>query len=328
MKLAPARYLRTFSALTALAVSALLAGCGGGGSSVTASAIPQAASAPQPESFQRVAVDAAAAPSILSKVSGAAAYYTPITGQAQPQMRLTHPQALRALQDVHDLAYYGGPTVGSESAYDIYVNCGSASCWGAPGTFLSNLASTSFIHLLDQYTGSSSNGRYTYAGGLLENYDTSYTLQDQDIYNMVYAAAKSYGTGYGHIYHVFLMSGVSQCSASAGGCYAQQYCAYHGAVDFSDIGHTLYSVEPYQGISGCMSPNGRLADSTNSTLSHEYYETITDPDVQTNVAWYNNTYGEIGDICRNSYGYITVGGTSFDIQKEWSNKYHACTFSS
>ena len=272
-----------------------------------------------------IRVERAEAPAIMARVRGASAHYMPLRGLPVPRLVVAQHITPAASSD---LTYYGGPTVTTEKARDIYVNCPSFSgCWGAPGTFLTNLASTSFIHLLDQYTGSTANGRYAYGGGIAETYNTSGTLQDQDIYNLVHAAAASRGTGYGSIYHVFLQQGVSQCSQAAGGCYAQQYCAYHGAVDFSDIGHTLYSVEPYQGINGCTSPNGRLADSTNSTLSHEYYETITDPDVQTNVAWYNNALGEIGDICRNTYGYLSVGGTSFDLQQEYSNKYHRCSFS-
>jgi len=319
---------RLSAVISAVLFGAIISGCSSGGNAPQGqSLVPQS---PATSSSERMlgtlSVSRDTASSIMSKVTGASAYYTPIQGQQAPH---THNQSgSRHTLSIYTLTYYGGPVVSSESAYDIYVNCGSANCWGAPGTFLGNLASTSFIHLLDQYTGSTANNRYTYAGGLLENYSTNYTLQDQDIYNIVHAAAASYGYGgYGHIYNVFLMNGVQQCSSSAGGCYLQQYCAYHGAVDFSDIGHTLYTVEPYQAVSGCSSPNGKVADSTNSTLSHEYYETITDPDVQTNLAWYNYSYGEIGDICRNSYGYTTVGGTSFDMQKEWSNKYSACSFS-
>ncbi len=272
-----------------------------------------------------ITVDRAAASRIMARVRSASAHYMPLRGGAVTRVDFGH--AIPAASQ-YDLTNYGGPTVRSESSNDLYVNCSSFSgCWGAPGTFLGNLASSNFIHLLDQYTGSTANGRYTYGGGIAESYNTSGTLQDQDIYNLVYSAASAHGTGYGHVYHVFLAAGVSQCSQSAGGCYAQQYCAYHGAVDFGDIGHTLYTVEPYQGISGCMSPNGRLADSTDSTLSHELYETVTDPDVQTNTAWYNNTYGEIGDICRSSAGYVTVGGTSLNLQREYSNRYHACSFS-
>ncbi len=298
------------------------------GLAVAPAAAANAAAGAMPESVgTHIAVDRSNAPRIMERVRSASAHYMPIRTGAVPRINLQEGARINGSSQ-YDLSYYGGPTVRSESAYDLYVNCSSFSgCWGAPGTFLSNLASTQFIHLLDQYTGSNANNRYTYAGGIAESYNTSGTLQDQDIYNIVYAAASQHGTGYGHVYHVFLAAGVQQCSQSAGGCYAQQYCAYHGAVDFSDIGHTLYSVEPYQGINGCMSPNGKLADSTNSTLSHEYFEAITDPDVQTNVAWYNNTYGEIGDICRNSAGYTTVGGVRFDIQREYSNRYHACSFS-
>ncbi|MEA2786185.1 MAG: hypothetical protein QOF71_2289, partial [Candidatus Eremiobacteraeota bacterium] len=64
-----------------------------------------------------------------------------------------------------------------------------------------------------------------------------------------------------------------------------------------------------------------------STLSHELFETITDPDVQTNVAWYNNYGGEIGDICRSYYGNVTLTSTVYDIQKEYTNVHSACSFS-
>ena len=44
----------------------------------------------------------------------------------------------------------------------------------------------------------------------------------------------------------------------------------------------IYSVEPYQNVRGCHvgapSPNGLVIDSTMSVLSHEFSESITDPD--------------------------------------------------
>jgi hypothetical protein len=259
-------------------------------------------------------------------VTHAAAYKLPMQGE-----RITRMSVGRTVRTggIYDLAYYGGPYLTSAGSYNLYVNC-AGTCWGStsPGTTLGRLAGSTFVHVLDQYVGQTGNNRYPYAAGYQVNYNTSGTLQDQDIYNIVYAVASSVGTGYGKIYHVFLQSGVQQCSASAGGCYAQNggYCAYHGAVDFSDIGHTLYTVEPYQAISGCSSPNGKVVDSTLSTLSHEYSETITDPDVQTNVAWYNNYGGEIGDICRSSYGNVSLSGYTYDIQREYTNKVSACTF--
>ena len=60
------------------------------------------------------------------------------------------------------------------------------------------------------------------------------------------------------------------------------FCAFHASVNFSDVGHVLFTVEPFQNVPGCAvgkpSPNGVLVDSTASVLSHQLIETITDPD--------------------------------------------------
>jgi hypothetical protein len=307
-----------------------LAGCSGGGGTTAVAPVqqpPVTAPGAAAQAGERVVqtIDVGSAPK--SSVTSAAAYKLPLQGQ-----RITRMSVGRTVRTggIYDLAYYGGPYLASATSYNLYVNC-AGTCWGSPspGTTLGQFAGSTFVHVLDQYVNQTANNRYPYGGGWQVNYSTSGTLQDQDIYNIVYAVASFNGSGYGKMYHVFLQSGVQQCSASAGGCYAQNggYCAYHGAVNFSDIGHTLYTVEPYQAISGCSSPNGKVVDSTLSTLSHEYSETITDPDVQTNVAWYNNYGGEIGDICRSSYGNVSLSGYTYDIQREYSNKYSACTFS-
>jgi len=320
---------RVYSGLSAACASlAILAsgltGCAGGGTTaVTPNQTPNVA----PQDGERMLQTIGAAPSVTSLVTGGTAYGTPLQGErARP---LSVGKAIRT-GGIYDLAYYGGPTLSSATSYDIYVNC-AGTCWGStsPGTSLGRLAGSTFVHVIDQYTGSTANGRYPYGGGYQVNYNTSgVTLQDQDIYNIVHAVAVSVGTGYGRMYHVFLQSGVQQCSASAGGCYAQNggYCAYHGNVNFSDIGHTIYSVEPYQNISGCAAPSGNVIDSTLSTLSHEYFEAITDPDIPQNVAWYNNTGGEIGDICRSSYGTVNLSGFNYNSQREYSNRISACTF--
>src|SRR6266436_1519008 len=43
---------------------------------------------------------------------------------------------------------------------NVYVNC-AASCWGTPSNFLTKLATSNFIHVTDQYVGSTGNNRYT-----------------------------------------------------------------------------------------------------------------------------------------------------------------------
>ena len=89
----------------------------------------------------------------------------------------------------------------------------------------------------------------------------------------MHAAGKSGGVGYGHIYHIYLPHGTDACAdASDTVCYLPDHpstfvlCAYHASDTFTDIGHVLFSVEPFQNIPGCAialpGPNGQLADST------------------------------------------------------------------
>ncbi len=108
------------------------------------------------------------------------------------------------------------------------------------------------------------------------------------------------------------------------------FCAFHASVDFTDIGHVLFSLEPYPNVPGCSvakpSPNGRLIDSTADVLSHELIETITDPDGD---AWWilNNLLllgAEIGDVCKNykfSYASSSLNQKLYQIQPEYSNQY-------
>lgn len=220
---------------------------------------------------------------------------------------------------------------------NVYVNC-AASCWGNPSTFLARLAVSTFIHVTDEYVGATGNNRYTVGAATSINTALPAKLSSNNILQLVHTAARAHGSGYDHVYHVFLRNGVDVCT-SANVCYSPDntamfvFCAYHGSVDFQDIGHVLYSVEPYQNVKGCSvaqpSPNGPVVDSTSSTLSHELIETITDPDGN---AWFAQNslieYGaEIADICENpfgKYGAFSISGKSYAIQPEYSNRYHAC----
>jgi hypothetical protein len=144
---------------------------------------------------------------------------------------------------------------------------------------------------------------------------------------------------------VFLPKGVDTCFDQTSICYSPDnpstffFCAYHGSVSFNDIGHVLFSVEPYQNVAGCQvappNPNGILSDSTDSTLSHELIEAITDPDPGS--GWVANSSllesgAEIGDICEPVGNakfqfldpVLSLNGHKYEIQLEYSNKYHAC----
>jgi len=43
------------------------------------------------------------------------------------------------------------------------------------------------------------------------------------------------------------------------------------------------------------------------------------------LAWYNKTYGEIGDICNAQQGTVVgTDGVTYTVQKEWSNSKSVC----
>ena len=254
-----------------------------------------------------------------------------------------------------DLTYFGGKVLKTTTAHAVYVNmssCGGtvAKCWGNPAGFLTDLSNSTFIHLTDQYLfGTMANNRYPVGKSVQASIPlfVSNVVSEADIFAVVHAAAKAHGTGYGHIYHVFLPSGEDTCFDLTGICYSPDnpasfaFCAYHGSLDFTDIGHVLLSVEPFQDVPGCAepapNPNGALTDSTNSTLSHEQIESITDPDpfgvgdsrsgwvaASSLVAFQN----EIGDLCviLTSDPSVMLNGKKHQLQGEYSNHYHACAF--
>jgi hypothetical protein len=75
-----------------------------------------------------------------------------------------------------------------------------------------------------------------------------------------------------------------------------------------------------------------VLNNTTSVASHEFAETVTDAAVGLAtvygppLAWYNATYGEIGDICNGQQTTAVLGdGKSYTVQKLWSNKNNACT---
>jgi hypothetical protein len=253
-----------------------------------------------------------------------------------------------------DLSYQGGAIVDHVQSHAVYVrnsavNCTTPSCWGNPEGFLQDLGRSDFIHITDQYVGRHDDNRYTDGGHATVTFSSlPHELTDSNMLAVVHAVASlTHQTGYNHIYHVFLPPGTDECFDSTFSvCYSPDipstffFCAYHGSVDFSDIGHVLYSVEPFQNVGGCNlapgSPNGGLVDATANVLSHELFEALTDPDGD---AWWNTAsnalFGsEIGDECSFIIFLPTgvffdppafnIGGKRYAVQSEYDNSSHSC----
>ena len=260
------------------------------------------------------------------------------------------------LQYSGDVSTLGGRVIKSAESHTIYLqmqpgaSCTLATCWGEPERYLRDLGHSEFIHLVDQYVGLTADNRYTVGFHATLNYTPPVTpLTDADIQAFVHAVAAQTGaTGYHHIYHIFLPPGQDECfDATFTICYSPDnpatyyYCAYHNYAEFSDIGHILYTVQPYADVPGCQlppgTPNGQLADSVDTIVSHEIFETITDPD---DTGWKNvdaSNLGnqEIADECvfleppgQGRYEAVPtflIGEHRYSVQLIYSNEQHACS---
>jgi len=258
-------------------------------------------------------------------------------------------------QNPGDVTFQGGPIIPFAVSHAVFINpggaCTIASCWGDPEHFLDDVGESDFVHLLDQYTGITARDRYTVGSRavltdpILEN-----PLSESDLVAILHGVVAQTGlAGYGHIYHLFLPPGVDTCFDPPFNhvCYSPDvpatfvFCAYHDSKDLPDFGHVVFTVEPWQGPgSGCEdpaqgAPNGQLIDSTDDTLSHEFSETISDPD---GTAWFNGTAlpllgAEIGDECLflGPNGLIEptfkINKHLYRVQSEYSNAKHACAIS-
>ena len=242
-----------------------------------------------------------------------------------------------------DLTYNGGPTVNHATQWPIYVNCTTtvAGCWGTgaltPKTFLHDYQASSMVEIAGQYVHADPTGRFATINELSTTVKFAFdsttgapTMTVADLFAILHAASQATTkSGYDQIYHVFIPSGVDMCTGPTN-CYSPNnpstfvFCAFHGSVNFGPHWHVLFTMEPYQFVPGCVLPQQtRVIDGTASTLSHEFTELITDPDLD---AWFNDLTGnEIGDLCFTFRNPEQLAANMYVVQEEYSNTVHACT---
>jgi len=247
-----------------------------------------------------------------------------------------------------DLYNYGGLTIKSWKQWNVYLGCpaNNESCWGNPEQFIRDLNGSRFIHMVDQYVGSTALKRYPLSNTVIVSdpgsppvspVNWSTTLQ------WLHAAVGSAGgasvAGSGNIYHLFFNQGIDVCQDDGDTiCYSPDnlptfaFCGYHAYADFvGDYGRVYFTVEPYQAVPGYFGTTSDLTSATANVLSHEIFEAITDPHFD---AWYgdnifpiNNAGQEIGDECAWTYLYpqkLNFLHPAYVTQNEYSNKYHSC----
>ncbi len=219
------------------------------------------------------------------------------------------------------LTYRGGPVISNVQVFTVF--------WGQAWTqspqsdlitqingFFDYILTSSLIDQLAEYnTPTQTIGYCSRTGTLtLTSPDVAQTVSDSDIQSMlqnqIAANALPQPTA-NTLYFVYFPSGVTVSQGGSSSC--QTFCGYHDAIN----GQIFYAVEPYPDCAGCTA-NMAVFDALTNTSSHELCEAITDPIPA--QGWYDDTNGEIGDIC--AWQTKTVG--SYTVQKEWSNKANAC----
>ena len=110
----------------------------------------------------------------------------------------------------------------------------------------------------------------------------------------------------------FIYTDINVKVTMGGSASCTSFCGYH-----SNIGGTYYAVMPFPSCNGCLGGLSVL-DAITGTSSHELCEAITDP--KPGSGWYDNHFGEIGDICAWKFKHVA----GFNVQLEWSNKFNKC----
>lgn len=236
------------------------------------------------------------------------------------------------------LTYYGGPVLQHVNVVPVYWNSSVAN-QSQLNAYYAGVTNSAYFDWLKEYNTSSpaqSIGRGTAQAGYVDNRSTTSVTdaQIQAELNYLFSNNLIPQPNANNYYAVHFVKNQS-ITGSDGSKSCVQFCAYHGTYVRNGV-NVYYGVLPDVSSSGCAGGCGASTAFNNETsvASHELIETVTDAAVGiANVygpplGWYNATYGEIGDICNGSQGTILGGnGTTYTVQKEWSNVKQTCVTS-
>jgi hypothetical protein len=232
-----------------------------------------------------------------------------------------HPGQRAAAVGTPQLTYRGGPLLASAEVVAIFwgkawEDAANAALLTKMNDFFDYILTSKLLDQLSEYSVAGQTiGHGKRTGSLnLTTSEPGNTVTDAAIQSMLQnqlAAGTLPAKNANSLYFVFLPPGTQVTQGGSASC--KDFCGYHDAT--SD--QTYYAAMPYPGCTGC---EGGLAvaDALTSTSSHELCEAITDP--IPGQGWYDDSYGEIGDIC--AWKTKTLG--AYTVQLEWSNAAEAC----
>lgn len=235
---------------------------------------------------------------------------------------LWRPAAGIAAPPAAQLTYRGGPLLEAVKVFTIY--------WGqawqtAPNSDLASqinqffkfVVSSGLIDQLDEYSvpgrtigHGSFIGTMTITQPVLSHSVTDALIQ-QTLQQQIKSNSAVPKPDTNTLYFIYLAPGTAVVQGGSRSC--QAFCGYHDT-----FGNGIYyAVMPFPNCAGCLGGMSNL-DALTSTSSHELCEAITDP--VPGQGWYDDTHGEIGDIC----AWQTKKLGNYTVQLEWSNKDRRC----
>lgn len=139
------------------------------------------------------------------------------------------------------------------------------------------------------------------------------------------------------VYMIFFPAGKTITDGTSSSCAQHGFCAYHNSTSGTFASHRLFygvhpDVQPPSLCSqGCGA--GTSFDIVTNVASHELSEAVTDPDVgpattfTRPLAWIDPSNDEIGDICTAQENQVVMNGTSYMVQREFSDLQNDCVSS-
>jgi hypothetical protein len=231
-----------------------------------------------------------------------------------------------------NLTYHGGPVQHSQKIYTIFWNPGSSpfpdDYQSKINQFIQDLNGTAYYGIAGQYGDPNGliNTAVRFGGTWLDtsNPFPHSILTYTDLLGEVNLARTANGWTYdlNTYFQVYTPSGIT---TSLG----PNYCGVHWYA-YPMVGQIVYN--PAHCAPSAPWPNSQAIDAAIDYSAHEIIETVTDP--LGNAWYYQNSSGEIGDLCDLNFGprigngsNITLNGHPYIIQREWSNADSTCVMS-
>jgi len=237
---------------------------------------------------------------------------------------------------VKTLTYRGGPVVSSLQVVQVEWGPGVASYASQLPAFYSAVLNSPFMDLLVQYDPTGASAQQITRGSFVGRYAITPSVTSTSVDDTQVQAELTAQIAAGHLpapaydaqsrpLTVYMIEFPSTVTIALQGSYScQQFCSYHSSFTSTPGAKlVLYGVHPDVGAGGCAMGcgTGTALQNATTTHSHNIAEVVTDPAIgNNNIGWYNDTCGEIGDICNGQ----TTSLDGYTVQEEWSNKDAAC----